>query len=195
MKRIHSLALALSVPFLAAGPALAENPRPIEEIHARAVSLGTARSSPIDVTIERWSTEAEREMLLTTLEDSGREKMADALLRVRPRAGFIHAPSWPAEVLGDLDLLYAREDPTPDGGRRVVLATSRHVTFQKAGNGTRSTQYEVTVIEIRFGKDGRGEGKMVPGAKVSWDTKAKTLEIGNYSELPTDLVGVTARKG
>jgi hypothetical protein len=121
--------------------------------------------------------------------------MADALLRIRPRAGTMRAPFWPAEVKGDLDLSYASETPTPDGGRDVVLATSRHVTFDRAGNGARATQYEVTVIEIHLDRSGRGEGKMVPAAKVSWDAKAKRIEIGNYAQLPVDLFKVTATKG
>jgi hypothetical protein len=39
----------------------------------------------------------------------------------------------------------------------------------------------------------QGQGKPVPAAKVSWDTKAKKIEIENYNALPVDLVNVTAK--
>jgi hypothetical protein len=194
MSRIPSAA-ALLLLTLPVSHALAEDPKPVEQFQARAVSLGTANSQPIEIAVERWSTDAEQEMLLKTLRDSGRENLANALMKVQPRVGYMRAPFWPAEVKGDLDLFYARENPTSDGGRDVVLATSRHVTFDKAANQTRSTQYEVTVIEIRLDKDGKGEGKMVPAAKVTWDAAGKKIEIENYSELPVYLFKETAKKG
>ena len=51
-------------------------------------------------------------------------------------------------------------------------------------------QYQFTLIEIHIDKDGKGEGKMVPAAKVSWDKDAKKLEIENYNALPISLINV-----
>jgi len=53
-------------------------------------------------------------------------------------------------------------------------------------------QYQFTLIELHIDKNGKGEGKLVPAAKVSWDTKAKKIEIDNYNALPVDLINVTA---
>ncbi len=91
------------------------------------------------------------------------------------------------------DLYYARNHPQPDGGRKVVLATNRPVSFREVSNDTRSMQYQFTLIELHLDKNGKGEGKLVPAAKVSWDTKAKKIEIENYNALPVDLVNVTAK--
>ena len=54
-------------------------------------------------------------------------------------------------------------------------------------------QYQFTLIELHIDKNGKGEGKLVPAAKVSWDTKAKKIEIENYNALPVDLTSVTAK--
>ena len=67
------------------------------------------------------------------------------------------------------------------------------VAFGEAANSTRSMQYRVTLIEMHLGADGKGEGKMVPAARISWDKDAKRLEIENYGALPVDLISVTAK--
>ena len=185
-RRIRSLpALVL---FLA-GAALAAAPRPIESFRAFAVGLGTGKAGVIDIDVYRWSTDEEREALLTTLVEFGPDKLLAALEKVRPPVGYIRTPT----ALG-YDLYYARDNPAPDGGRRIVLATNRRVSFREAANHTRSMQYQFTLIEIHLDPDGKGEGKLVPAAKVSWDRDAKRIEIENYSALPVDLTTVTAVK-
>ena len=173
-----------------AGPALltAEKAKPIETFTAFAASLGTGRSSRVDITINRWSTDEEREMLLTTLQEFGPDKLLDALMKIRPPVGYMRTPN----SLG-YDLFYARNNPNPDGSRKVVLATNRRVAFREAANNTRSMQYQFTLIEIHLDKSGKGDGKMVPAAKVTWDKDAKKLEIENYQALPVDLLRVTAK--
>jgi hypothetical protein len=167
----------------------AEQSNPIETFTCFAVSLGTGKANVIDITINRWSTDEEREMLLTTLQEFGQEKLLAALEKIRPPVGFMRAPT----SIG-YDLYYARNHPEPDGGRRVVLATNRRVSFREVTNDTRSMQYQFTLIELHLDRNGKGEGKLVPAAKVSWDTKAKKIEIENYNALPVDLLNVTAKK-
>ena len=72
-------------------------------------------------------------------------------------------------------------------------ATNRQVSFREVSNSARSMQYQFTLIELHIDKNGKGKGKLVPAAKVSWDTKAKKIEIDNYNALPVDLINVTAK--
>ena len=178
---------ALILP-LASAPAVAEKAKPIETFTCFAASLGTGRAGVVDITIERWSTDEEREMLLTTLQEKGPDALLAALEKVRPPVGYMRTPN----SLG-YDLFYARNNPQPDGGRNVILATNRRVAFREAANNTRSMEYQFTLVEIHIDKDGKGEGKMVPAAKVSWDAKAKKIEIENYSAQPVDLINVKAK--
>jgi len=166
----------------------ADQSKPIETFTCFAVSVGTGRADVIEITINRWSTDAERDMLLTTLQEFGQEKLLAALEKIRPPVGYMRTPT----SIG-YDLYYARNHPQPDGGRKVVLATNRPVSFREVTNDTRSMQYQFTLIELHLDKNGKGEGKLVPAAKVSWDTKAKKIEIENYNALPVDLVNVTAK--
>jgi hypothetical protein len=187
MRRRTALLAAILGLFSWATPAA--EPKPIETFKAFAASLGTGASSLLTININRWTTDEEREILLITLQEFGRDKLIDALQKLRPPVGYMRLPN----SLG-YDLYYARNHPNPDGSRRIVIATNRLVNFREAANNTRSMQYQLTLIEIHIDKDGKGEGKMVPAAKVSWDNKDKKIEVENYTALPVDLLNVQAKK-
>ena len=128
-------------------------------------------------------------MLLTTLQESGQDKLIETLQKIRPRVGYMRTPN----SIG-YDFYYARNHPMPDGTRRVVVATNRRVSFREAVNNTRSMDYQLTLIELHLDANGKGDGKLVPAAKVTWDKEAKRIEIENYNALPVDLIQVVAKK-
>ena len=169
----------------------AEKPKPLH-LTAFAVNLsgvGAARPQTLQIVIERWSTDEERKKLLDTLVEKGGDKLIDAVQDIKPRAGFIRTTS----SLG-WDIQYAREHELPSGGRRIVFATDRPISFQEARNSTRSSDYEFMVCEIRLGPDGKGEGKLAGGTKISWDKEKKAIEIENYGQQPVRLTQVTVDK-
>jgi hypothetical protein len=190
MRSYKSIVPTLTAVLLLAGAAIAaaRADKPIETFTAFAAALGTGKTAVVQIDIHRWSTDEEREQLLTTLQEFGPDKLVDALQKIRPPVGSIRTPSTVA-----YDLYYARNNPSPDGGRRIVLATNRRVSFRELRKSSRELRYQVTVIEIHIDKDGKGEGKLVPAARVSWDKQAKKIEIENYSALPVDLLNVTAK--
>src|SRR5262249_45834669 len=165
----------------------AQGSRPIETFRAFAVAVGTAQSTVVDIAITRWSTDEEREKLLTAVQEFGSDRLADELQKISPPVGSIRTPGSLA-----YDLYYARNHPNPDGSRRVVLATNRWISFREAANETRSLHYQVTLIELHIGADGKGEGKIVPAARVTWDRTAHRIEIENYNALPVDLLNIKA---
>jgi len=188
--RRNSLGYLLAIPcLLLAAAALGAKSKPIERFRAFAASLGTGKSGVVEMYINRWSTDQEREALLTTLQESGQDKLLDTLTRVRPPVGNIR-------ISGKLgwDLYYARNNVLPDGSRHIVMATNRSVAWGEIANGTRSTHYQFTVVELHLDKDGKGEGKVVPAARVLWDKEKKTIEIENYNALPVDLIQVNTLK-
>jgi len=188
MRRIAAMGLLAVTALFTAGVLISEDEKPIETLTCFAANMQRGNASVIDIAIYRWSTDQEREMLLTTLQEKGRDALIDALMKIRPRVGYMRTPN----SIG-YDLFYARNNPQPDGGRNIVLATNRRVSFREASNNTRSMQYQLTAIEIHLDKDGKGEGKMQPAAKISWDAKDKKIELENYNALPIDLVNVTSK--
>ena len=104
--------------------------------------------------------------------------LAQAIGRA-PTIGYL----WTADVTG-YAIKYAYRAPLPDGGERVILASDRRLgTHSAAWQPTASnlTDYEFTVIEIRFNGKGVGEGKTSLTTKVIVDNEAKTVALENYA--------------
>jgi len=182
---------------LSPAPGAAVNPEPIvERLSASAVTTGGAPESAgrIDIVIERWSTEAERENMLRTAIASGPAQLLDALHMVLHRTGFVLSPG--VQGLGSRsrgrrarNIQFAHEIKAA-AGRQVVIATDQHLGFGDAALTPRQTDYEFTLIDIRFGADGVGVGKMAPESNVTYNKATKSIELANYGTLPEQLRAV-----
>jgi len=166
--------------------------RPVLRLRAFAVDLnrpGVATDRTLDIVIERWSTDAERDALLNTLETKGKDALLSAVQRIRPPVGYVRTST----SLG-WDLQFARERVMPDGGRRVIIASDRPVGFWEARSQPRSIQYEFLAAEVRLDKDGRGEGKLFPAAEITYDKATRTIDVENYEVSPVQLIDVQVVK-
>ena len=185
-----SAVVAVLLGFLAA-PVLADKAKPIATFRAFAVNMtGGSRTSAgvVQIAIERWSTDEEREALITTLKEKGSTALLDALVKLKP-VGYIKMPN----TLG-WDLYYARQNPLPDGSRQIVLATNRRLSFGEVSRQTRSVNYDFTLVEMHLPKAGKGEGKMATAAKVSFNNKTHQVEIENYGAMPVQLKDISEEK-
>jgi hypothetical protein len=151
-------------------------------------NIGTGANAIVDITINRWSTDAERERLVTTFFEKGPSKLLDAVQDARP-VGRIRLPN----TLG-YDLRFARHFPMDDGGERYVIMTDRRIGFAEARNQPRSIDYPFTLIEIRVDRDGQGEGKMSVATKISHNKKDNTVELENYASEPVRLTNIKVEK-
>ncbi|PYQ45689.1 MAG: hypothetical protein DMF77_03480 [Acidobacteria bacterium] len=188
--RRSSLILSFVLAAFTAQFAVADG-KPLLRLHAFAVNLSgpaPARTGTLDVTIERWSTPAEAARLRDVLAEKGADALLETLQKM-PRAGSI-------QRTGQLgwDIHFAQQVVASNGSRRIVLATDRPMSFWEAANQPRSADYAFTLAEIRLGPDGKGEGKLVPAAKIDYDKESNTLEIENYNTEPTRLTQVVAEK-
>ena len=141
---------------------MAAKDKPIETFTCFAASMGTGRAGVIEITINRWSTDEEREMLLTTLQEKGPRRAAGRA-REDPAAGGLHAH---AELASATTSTTPATTPSPTEAARWSSRPTAASLFGEAANSTRSMEYQFTLIEIHIDKDGKGEGKMVPAAKV-----------------------------
>ena len=169
------------------------------EISAFAVNMsniGPGSNAVVDITIDRWSTPAERELLIKTM----LEKNGDALLRELqklPEHGRFRIPGLigpdPHNLRLGNPLHYAWQTPQPEGGRRIVIATDRYIGFAEARNQPRTVDYPFTLFEIRVDKNGEGQGKMAVATKISFDKKKNAIELENYGSEPVRLNNVKVK--
>ncbi len=161
-----------------------------EDFTAFAINMNSGpKTATVDIRVERWSTDAEREQLLGILkegEGKDRYRTNQTLLKAlqkMPKAGFIRTPNTLA-----WDLRYARQNPMEDGsGRQIVVATDRPIGFWEARNQPRSMDYPFTILEMRLNKENKGEGKMLAGTQLYIDPKTKNLVLENYGQQPVRL--------
>jgi hypothetical protein len=151
-------------------------------------NIGTGSSAVVDINIDRWSTDDERQALRTTFVEKGPDKLLDALQKLK-RVGFIRLPN----TLG-YDLQFAREAPLDEGGRQIIVATDRRIGFREAAEQPRTIDYPFTLIEIRLRPDGTGEGKMSLATKITLNKKTNVVELENYATEPVRLQNVKIEK-
>ncbi len=138
-------------------------------------------STTVDMVIDRYSTDSERDRLLEAL-DKGQDALLDALQHL-PVVGYMNTP-------GSLryDIHFARKRPLPDGGARIILMTDRRIGMWEAVNRPRTIDYPFTLIELQVDKDGNGVGKASIATKI---TKTEgTIELENFSSEPVRLTQV-----
>jgi hypothetical protein len=136
----------------------------------------------VDVTITRYSTDAEREQLRTALMENGTEALLKQLQKMPP-VGYIRgndSVGW--------DLRYAHE-VQEGGGRRIVFATDRPISWLEAANSPRTMNYRFTIGELKL-TGGKGEGSLAVAVKVKYDPESKTIELENYASEPLRLLNV-----
>ena len=162
----------------------------LEQFSAFAVNLGGARpgdrtmSGVLQITIDCWSTAAERESLIAAFMKDGQDGLLDELQKKKP-VGYLKLPN----TLG-YDLKYARQVPGEDGGRRIIVGTDRKMTFQEISNQSITTDYPFTLLELHVNNEGVGEGRLSALTKITANKKKQTIEIENWGDAPARLTEV-----
>lgn len=159
-----------------------------EKYTASAININNGQAGNIDITVNRWSNDKQRDALMAVMLTKGPEQLLDALQDL-PAVGHFGAPgnlSW--------DIHFARKSMLPEGGERIVLITDRRIGFWEAANQPRSIDYPFTVIELRLNRDGEGEGKLSIATKIIHDKKENMITLENYETSPVRLTNVRREK-
>lgn len=178
-----ALALALVMPIASAQEPLTEPLR----IRSFAFNMDnpSSRNGRMDITIERWSTPQEAEMFAGLVAEKRSDKLLAALRSIHPRCGFVRNNN-----MNTMDLYYARMTTEKDGNRRIVLAADRPVNFWELNSSPRVKDYEFSLAEMIVGPDGKGQGKAISAAKISFNKDTGSMTIENFRREPTRLNSV-----
>ena len=154
-------------------------------------NIATGANQMIRINVDRWSSQSQRQQLIDVFMAKKQDGLVSALEK-QPEMGRFNFPGYmgpdPNNVMRlGTDIRYAMNFPGEDGGRRIVIITPRVIGFREQANQPRTVDYPFTLFEMRFNRDGKGEGRMAYATQIMFDKKKNTIELENYSSEPVRL--------
>ncbi len=144
-------------------------------------------SRPFTLSIEGVSSNADANRAVAMLAEGGQDALMKELRG--KRLGYF---SMGAQLGRDLN--FVQETPTADGGRRLVVLFERWLNTFELRYGTRSEDYPFTYIELTVDRNGKGEGTLIPAARITFDKKhGNQIDVENFGIYPARLAGVQLR--
>ena len=192
MRRLMNISLAIvslvSLVLLTSAMSLAQNlPK---KIYIQAQAMGTStqmgRSAGITLIINELSTDEERAGLIEAFQQKGNEGLVNALSKMRPKGRM--------SVTGTLgyDVAYIKTFLQPDGSTVLRMVTDRPLRFGEVWADSRSSDYNVSAVEIIISKDKKKtSGTLYPAVELKM-SKEQQLELNLYQN-PWNLVNIMKR--
>ena len=138
------------------------------------------------IRIQSYSTPQDQKTLIDAFNKGGHDALVSALQKM-PSRGRVSMTG----TLGT-DIAYVRSFPT-ETGRKIRVVTDRPIQFREAYQSGRSTQYDVTVVELNIDSANQknSSGGLIVGARVRMN-KSGQVEIESYGS-PWKLSNVMER--
>jgi hypothetical protein len=157
----------------------------------QATAMGTStqmgRIVNINIHIEGYSTQEDRNTLIEAFKARRQDGLVDALAKMKSKGRVRFASGG----VGN-DVKYIIELPSKKG-RRLRLITDRWLLFGELYNSTRSSDYSVGAIELNLTPDGKGTGTVLPACKLTVNKKKKQVEVETYQN-PWNLTNLMISK-
>ena len=149
---------------------------------------GTSASAPLTVTLDRLSSEAERQQVMTALKNKDGSASVRALLDTWKPIGSVR--------LGGTDtpVKYAFARPT-GGGRLLTVVTGAAIAFVGAGlpSAPPRTGFDLGLVLLDVPSSGAGSGELAPAAKLALNAQG-ALVTEDYGKGTTILLSNVAGK-
>jgi hypothetical protein len=157
-------------------------------IQAQAMGTSTQLGRTFNITaiVNELSPPEDQKILLDAFQAKGNEGLVNALSKMRSKGRLA--------ITGTLggDLAYIRRFQQPDGTIVIRMITNRLLRFGEVWSDTRSSDYQLSGLEIVVGKDKKkATGTLLPAAQLKVDKKGQ-LEIETYQN-PWKLTNVQVR--
>lgn len=181
---IRTLILSSTAILAALASAQAQTPQRFRASAALVNHVPGDKGVTVEITIDRWSTDDERQALIKTFHQGGAQALQDAL-EGTGTVGTLRTPdgaSW--------DLHYAVQAPHGDKGRRIFLSTDQSVELWEVYDNTGATDSLFAFLEIRLDEDGKGQGRIARASDVELSSDGRHLQLDNYAAQPVPLQNV-----
>lgn len=160
---------------------------PIDRFTAFAINmtdLSRAATAMVEIDIERWSNDAERDRLLKLLNDKTQREFLTAL-RALPRAAVLRSPGGFA-----IEFRYAHRLVLPDKSEHILLIAQRPIDLQFQTQRPGVSSYPFSMVEFRIDSKGEGEGKLSLATKITASTDKGFVRGQDYDRQPMTLTQV-----
>lgn len=159
-----------------------------ETIQAQAMGQNRAAGKNFNVTvsIDSYSTPDDQKLLIDAFNQGGQAALSKSLSKMKSKGR--------VAVTGTLgyDIAYVRTFPSAEG-RRVRLITDRPIRFVEARENGRSTDYDISALELNINDDkSKSSGSLIIGLRVKVD-KDNQFVFESYGSGPWKLVNVMER--
>jgi hypothetical protein len=141
----------------------------------------SGRTVPFTIIVNGYSSSEEQQQLKSALQSGGQEELLDVLSKMRKGR---------LQATGSVGVPINAVFTSPaEKGTKITIIYQRTVSFFEVRRGSRSQDYKFGYIEIFLDARGRGEGTMIPAAKIRLLDNGD-WEVENFGEFPARLLGV-----
>ena len=161
-----------------------------KRIFIQATAMGTStqlgRNASVNLIINELGTPEERQGLVEAFQSKGNEGLINALSKMHSKGRM--------QITGTLgyEVAWVNQIKQPDGTTVLRMVTDRPLRFGEVWADSRSSDYELSVVEIVIPKDGKKmTGKLFPASKLKVNKKGE-LELELYQN-PWNLVNIMKR--
>jgi hypothetical protein len=137
------------------------------------------------MTINSLSSENEVQNLLSALQSGGQDSLKRVLSK--EKRGTIQIGNG---IGRDVQAVWVTQT---EEGRRISAISERWLGFGELRRGSRSTDYPFTYIEIYTEDDGKGEGTLIPAARLR-SKGGNNIEVENFGIYPARLTNIKQRR-
>ena len=147
---------------------------------------GAAASAPVTVTVDWFSTDAERDEVMATLKKGGTTAVRE-LLAKKSALGSVKVGNSTTPIR----YVYAR---TTGDGRLITAVTGAPIAFIGAGlpNAPAKTGFDLGLVMLEVSRAGSGKGELVPATKVKVDAQG-AIVTEDYSGEVVHLSNVAGK--
>ena len=158
---------------------------------------GSERAGRVQIIIAKWSSDDEVKRLSEPLRNADGESLLAMLHDQHPRIGVVLMPGVQAHGIRSRtptprNILFARDIKT-SSGRQIIVIADEHLGLGEPPLEARKSTPEFNVLDIRFGPDGKGVGKVVAAADITYNAKSGVVEVKDFSTRPARLIDVLAQ--
>jgi hypothetical protein len=187
---VIGILLVASILFAGNSSGEAQGQKLAKSVYIQATAMGQltqlGKTFSITAIVKEFSPPEDQRILLEAFQAKGNEGLVNALEKM-PSKGRL-------SITGTLggDLAYIRRFEQPDGSIVIRMITNRLLRFNEVWADTRSSDYQLSGLEVIFSKDKKKKtGTLIPAAQLHIDKKGQ-MEIEAFQN-PWTLTNIMIR--